>query len=132
MALNRHGSATILVLADDEEIRDGIQALLESDGYRICAERSEEDAVDTAIRDKPDLILVTLNQSADRIKATARRVRTHARLNERVPIVMFSISTIREGTELEMEENIYATHPDNFEQLRNLLNRLLTSHLRTH
>lgn len=127
MTVNRQGGATILVLADDEEIRDGIRALLESDGYRICAARSEQDAVEAAIREKPDLILVTLGQSADQVMASASRVRIRARLNESVPIVMFSISTIAEGAELETAKNIYATRPDNFDQLRKLLNRLLSA-----
>lgn len=115
----------ILVVADDEEIRDGIQALLEADGYQINPVRNEEDAIDTAIRDRPNLILVSLDQSGDDVTASARRVRFRAGLSESVPIVMFCILTVAEGEDVAVGENTYATRPANFNQLRSLLSRLL-------
>ncbi len=117
--------ATILVVADDEEIRDGIEVLLEADGYQISPVRNEEDAIDTALRDRPDLILVSLDQSPDDVTASARRVRFRSGLRETVPIVMFCMLTVAEGEEISVGENTYATWPANFNQLRNLLGRLL-------
>lgn len=118
-------SPLILVVSDDEEIRDGIEGLLQADGYRINPVRNEQDAIVSAMRAGPDLILVSLNQSGAEVAASARRVRFHARLSESVPIVMFCILTVAEGAEVAVGENTFATRPLNFDQLRKLVSRLL-------
>jgi DNA-binding response OmpR family regulator len=125
VAKNKQRGAVILVVADLEYLRDGIKALLEVDGHLIYPARNEEDAIDTARRVRPDLILVSLDQSSDEVTATARRVRARASLSEGVPIVMFCILTVAEGAEAPVGENTYATRPVNFNQLRKLLRRLL-------
>jgi DNA-binding response OmpR family regulator len=117
--------AVILIVADDEEIRDGIQALLESDGYCALAARNMVEGIDLAARRAPDLIMMTLGQSPDNVTACARQVRLRAGLSERIPVIMFSIPTIPEGAEVEVGRTIYATRPDNFDQLRALMARLL-------
>jgi two-component system alkaline phosphatase synthesis response regulator PhoP len=119
--------AAILVISDDEEIRDGVEVLLESDGYEIYLARNEKDAIETAARFRPDLMLVSLDESADVVTSSARRVRTLTGLSESVPIVMFSVPTVAEGAEVELGMNVYATRPDDFNQLRRLLGRLLGS-----
>ena len=53
----------VLVVADDEETRDGIEQLLSSDGYHIEPARNETDAIERASRCCPDLILVSLSGS---------------------------------------------------------------------
>jgi DNA-binding response OmpR family regulator len=122
---NKLRAAKILVVADDEEIRDGIEMLLRRDGYQVNPTRNEEDAIDTAIRIPPDLILVSLDRSGDDATATARRVRARAGLSESIPIVMFCIVTFAEGAEVEIGANTYATWPDDFDQLRAMLSRLV-------
>jgi PleD family two-component response regulator len=52
----------ILVVADIEETRDGIEQLLQADGYRVDATRDEEDAVRRARHAHPHLLLVALLQ----------------------------------------------------------------------
>jgi DNA-binding response OmpR family regulator len=123
-AKNKQG-LLILVVSDDEEIRDGIEGLLQADGYRISPVRNEQDAIVSAMRAGPDLILVSLDQSGDEVVASVRRVPFHAGLSESVPIVMFCILTVAEGAEVAVGENTYATRPDNFDQLRKLVSRLL-------
>jgi CheY-like chemotaxis protein len=115
----------ILVIADDGEIRDGIETLLGADGYRVYPARNEEEAIETATQHQPDLILVSLGESAEAVTASADRVRALAGLGDAVPIVMFSISTVDEGAEVELRKNLYATRPDDFNQLRRMLARLL-------
>ena len=124
MAKNKHGGANILVVADLEYLRVGIRALLEKE-YWVKTAADEEDAIDAATRFRPDLILISLDQSADEVTACARRVRARARLSENVPIVMFCILTIAEGAEVHVGRNTYATRPASFNQLRRLLPRLL-------
>jgi DNA-binding response OmpR family regulator len=120
----QHG-AVILVVADLEYLRDGIKALLETDRHRIHTARNEEDAIDTAMRVRPDLILISLDQSGDYVTAFARGVRARANLSDSIPIVMFCILTVPEGAEVPIGENTYATRPVNFNQLRKFLRRLL-------
>jgi hypothetical protein len=44
-----------------------------------------------------------------------------------VPIVIFCSPTLEEGAELAIGESTYVVRPDNFDQLRTLLKRLLQS-----
>ena len=115
----------ILVVEDVEETRDGIEKLLETDGYRVDPAREEEDAVARAARKPPDLILVSLGGSVAHVIATARRIRDRAGLSEQVPIVIFCIESVGEGEEVGIGNNVYLTRPDHFNQLRALLHRLL-------
>ena len=119
--------ALILVVHDVEEIRDGIVRLLTGDGYRVEPARDEEDAVLKAGRQRPDLILVSLAPGSDLV-ATALRLRQRAKLSAEVPVVIFYVETIAEGAEVEVERNVYVTRPDNFNQLRTFMGRLLQSY----
>jgi DNA-binding response OmpR family regulator len=115
----------ILVVEDIEETRDGIEQLLTADGYRVEPARDEEDAVVRAQRAPPHLMLVSLGGSAGEVIATAVRIRDRARLSQGVPVVLFCIPTVAEGAEVQIDSNVYLTRPDNFDQLRALLRRLL-------
>ena len=112
-------------MADDVEVRDGVEALLETDGYRLHPVRNEADAIGVAMRERPDLILISLDQTDDNVAASARRVRVGAGLAESIPIVMFGIRTVEEGSDVAVGANMYAPWPNDFNQLRELLGRLL-------
>jgi two-component system, OmpR family, response regulator MprA len=116
----------ILVLEDVNETRDGIEKLLKADGYRVALARDEVDAIESAQRQRPDLILVSVAGLPHQVIATARRVRERSALGESVPVVVFCIEDIGEGYEVAIGKNVYITRPDNFNQLRSLLSRLLS------
>ena len=120
-----HRVARILVANDVEETRDGIEKLLTADGYRVDPARNEDDAVDRACRQCPDLILVSLGGRPVDVVASAARIRQRAGLNSKVPVVVFCIPTVDEGAEVAIGSNVYVTRPDNFDQLRAFLGRLL-------
>jgi CheY-like chemotaxis protein len=122
-------SPLMLVVADDEETRDGIEKLLVSDGYRVEPARSEDDAVERALRCCPDLILVTLDGTPATVVAAAVRIRRRAEIDASVPVVVFCVPTIEEGAEIALGRNVYVTRPDNFDQLRDFLGRLILSSL---
>ena len=126
MATDKRGGAKILVVADLEYLCVGIRALLERSGYWIKTAANEDDAVETAIRCRPELILISLDRPGDDVASFGRRVRARAKLSEGVPIVMFCIPTITEGAEVQIGRNTWATRPVSFNQLRRLLRRLLT------
>ena len=115
----------ILVVEDIEETRDGIVKLLTADGYRVNPARDEDDAVDRAKCEPPGLILVSVAGPHSQVIALAARVRQRAELSDDVPIVIFCIPSIAEGAEVALGRNIYLTRPDNFDQLRTFLKRLL-------
>jgi two-component system response regulator MprA len=117
--------ATILVIDDVEEIRDGIEKLLRTDGYSVDATRTEERAVECAKRSPPKLILLNLGKRRNEIVETARRIRGRAQLDDSVPIVLFCIEDVAEGKEFDLGDNTYAVHPDNFNQLRAFIAQLL-------
>ena len=115
----------ILIVEDVAETRDGIEKLLKADGYHVAVARDEHDAIESAKRENPNLILVSLAGPPSEVIATARRVRGHADLGDQVPVVVFCVESIDEGDDLAIGENVHISRPDNFNQLRGLLARLL-------
>ena len=115
----------ILVVEDVQETREGIQKLLLVDGYRIALARDEQDGIESARRQRPDLILVSLAGVPREVILSARRIRESAAIGEDVPVVVFCIDEIAQGDEIAIGENVHVTRPDNFNQLRSLLARLL-------
>ncbi len=118
---------TILIIVDDEELREGLEVILQSDGYRVCSARKEKDGIEVGMHCRPALILISLNQPVHEIRAVACRIRSGAGLETTVPVVMFCIATLAYGEQLALGENVYATRLDNFDQLRMLFGRLLST-----
>ena len=88
-------SPIILVVEDVHETRDGIEKLLQADGYRLVLARDEIDGIESAQRQRPDLILVSLDGLPNEVLMSGCRIRESAAAG------------------------------DNFNQLRDLLSRLL-------
>jgi CheY-like chemotaxis protein len=115
----------ILVVEGVEEMRDGMARLLVRDGYQVYTARTPAAAIERARLDAPDLILARLDGAAADVINTATDVRTQAGLGTHVPVVAFCSQCVAEGAEKVVGENVHATWPDNFDQLRRLLARLL-------
>src|SRR5450756_827496 len=90
-------SLAVLVVEDVAETRDGIEKLLQADGYRVAVARDERDAIESARLRHPDLILVSLAGLPSEVIVTARRIRQRARVGEQVPVVVFCVEGIGEG-----------------------------------
>jgi len=114
----------ILVLDDIEETACLIGKMLEATGYCVALARTEEDAIMKARLQSPDLFLISLGLGPELLLTTALRIRQRAALQD-IAIVIFSVPTIPEGAEIEIDKNVYVTRPDNFNQLRELFHRLL-------
>ena len=125
MFKNNDASPLILVVEDVHEIRDGMEKLLTTDGYRVSLARDEQEAQDRARVKNPDLILVSLAGSPTEVAMAASRIRESTPMGQNVPVVVFCGGGISEGDELAIGQNTYLTRPDNFNQLRSLLARLL-------
>ena len=115
----------ILVVEDVQETREGIEKLLLVDDYRVALARDELDGIESARRQRPDLILVSLAGLPREVILSARRIRESAAIGEDVPVVVFCVDEIAQGDEIAIGENVHVTRPDNFNQLRSLLARLL-------
>ena len=125
MDKNNNTNLIILVVEDVQETREGIEKLLLVDGYLVASARDEHDGIETARQQRPDLILVSLAGIPREVVLSARRIRESAALGEDVPVVVFCIDDIAQGDEVAIGENVHLTRPDNFNQLRSFLARLL-------
>jgi len=132
MTVSTAHSLRILIVEDAQETRDSIRELLTRDGYCVDPARDEEEAVDRVQRKHPDAILISLAGAPERVIAAAQRIRIRGGLTHQTPIVIFSLPMVPEGAEEELIGNIHVTVPDNFNQLRALLRRLLREASRTH
>ena len=115
----------ILVVDAVEENRDAIEKLLTADGYRVSTSKDEREAIERGRHKPPELILMSQGTRGSDAIAAVRRIRDDATLDRTVPAVIFSVETIAEGAEMDIGENTHLTHPDNFDQLRRLVRRLL-------
>jgi DNA-binding response OmpR family regulator len=115
----------ILVLNDIEETRNLIESMVRENGWSVALARQEEDAIAMARSRLPDLILMSLGLELEQLIATARRIRQQAAIGLDVGIVIFCVPSIPEGAEVEVDQGVYITRPDNFDQLRDIIRRLL-------
>ena len=115
----------ILVVEDVHETRDGIEKLLKVDGYRVVLARDELDGIESAQRERPDLILLSLAGTPSEVLICGQRIRESVEAGDEVPIVVFGFDEIAAGAEVAIGKNVHITHPDNFNQLRDFLSRLL-------
>jgi CheY-like chemotaxis protein len=125
MSKEKNRGLTILVVEDIEETRDGIEKLLRADGYRVVSARDEEEAIFKAGQQAPHLLLVSLGRATNEVVLTASWLREQLNQGEQMPVVIFCSEEVAEGEEVEVGNNVYLTQPDNFNQLRILIQRLL-------
>lgn len=116
----------ILVVDNLEESRNSIRQLLLADGYTIETARSESDAIALAARRSPQLILINLGSPPHEAVAIGRRIRKNG-VDSIVPIVLFCVEWLADGENLDVGDNVYVAHPDNFNQLREFLHILLVA-----
>ena len=82
----RSSRATILIAEDHEDSREALRMLLDAFGYRVETATNGREAVETALAQQPDLILMdVMMPELDGFEAT-RRLREHAGFRQ-VPIV---------------------------------------------
>lgn len=117
---------TVLLVEDFEDNRFMMRRLLEMSGYRVVEAVNGREAVEKAVSERPDLILMDLSlPHLDGLAAT-RRIREQDGLS-RVPIVAVSAHDTADfhADALAAGCNEYVTKPIDFDQLESLLQRLL-------
>ena len=119
-------SKFIVVLEDDDETRRGIERLLLTSGYRVQAERNADAALARIRLSLPDLLLISTGASRENRLRIARQICTESRLRKHhLPVVIFCDADLEEGEERHVGNNFYLARPNNFDQLRALIKRLL-------
>src|ERR1041385_5827177 len=101
---------------DVSETRDGIEKLLKADGYRVTLARDEKDAIESAQRVPPNLILVSVAGLPHEVVIAARHIRELAALGENRPVGVFCIAGMDGGSEIAIGKSVYIPRPDNFNQ----------------
>jgi len=117
---------TVMVVEDFEDNRFMMRRLLEMSGYRVLEAVNGEEAVASAERERPDLILMDLSLPLlDGLSAT-RQIRALEGLGQ-IPIIAISAhdTTDFHADALAAGCNEYVTKPIDFDQLDGLLQRLL-------
>lgn len=118
-------SRLILVVEDVYETRAGIDTLLKATGYRVVLASAEQEVKNSTRPDRPNLILVSGAGLPNNVLVTVSRIRKEAGVGDEIPVVIFCAQEVPEGEEVAIGGNVYLTNPDNFNQLRSLVARLL-------
>jgi CheY-like chemotaxis protein len=123
-----NGHLTVMVVEDFEDNRFMMRRLLEMSGYRVVEAINGQEAVETAERVRPDLILMDLSLPLLDGLAATRRIREQDGL-KKVPIVAVSAHDTADfhAEALAAGCNEYVTKPIDFDQLETLLQRLTAS-----
>jgi DNA-binding response OmpR family regulator len=115
----------ILIVEDVQETREVIEDLLRRDGYVLSEARDEDEAVEKISVHRPDLILVSIGGVPKAVLETVQRIRSRSGLDENTPVVIFSLRILPEGVTEEIGHKVFVVVPENFNQLRALLTRIL-------
>jgi len=133
MAQSPTRGKTILVAEDREDTRELVRTFLEKEGYRVIEAADGGRAVEAALRERPDLIMMDLNMPVLDGFEAAKRIRQHPSLRG-VPILANSAYgehgmrfTMRDD-ELGPGLTFYFTKPFEFDELKEVLDRLLPKH----
>ena len=121
-------NSTILVVEDFEDTRLMMKFWLEKEGYRVVEAANGEQAIEAALREGPDLIIMDVEMPGmDGLTAT-RRIRQHESLRD-VPIVTVSAYTADEyrAEALEAGSTEYVSTPFEPAALAKLIDKLLSA-----
>ncbi len=126
MTANIDAHPTIMVVDDDDDIRQMMRVLLEEDGYSVLEAENGQQAIDIAQSASPDLILMDLSMPVlDGLTAT-RRMREIDRVSN-VPIIAITAHDSPEHRTNASAAGIneYLTKPIDFVKLDKLLDHFL-------
>jgi two-component system cell cycle response regulator DivK len=117
---------TVMIVEDFEDNRFMMKRLLEMSGYAVLEAVNGEEAVDLAVKEQPSLILMDLSLPLLDGLAATRRIRAYSGMRD-VPIVAVSAHDTSDfhAEALAAGCNDYVTKPIDFDQLEELLRKLI-------
>jgi len=120
--------ATILIAEDDEDNRFTLKVLLELRGYRVVTASNGHEAIATAERERPDLILMDLRMPILNGLAATRQLRQHSDSRLRlIPILALSAYDPAQHRAVAIAAgcNDYVTKPIDYDRLEKLIETFL-------
>lgn len=120
-------TATVLLVEDTEDNRQMMKRLLEMSGYRVVEAINGKEAVEAALKVRPQIILMDLSLPFIDGLAATRRIRSLPGMKE-VPIVAVSAHDSADFHQEALEAgcNAYITKPIDYPQLEDTIDRLLS------
>jgi two-component system, cell cycle response regulator DivK len=118
----------VLVVDDFEDSRFSLSRLLEIEGYEVIEATDGAQAIEMAIKDRPDLILMDLSLPVvDGLSAT-RQIRQNDAMR-RVPIIALTAHDLTDVQKVAEEAGCtdYAPKPIDFTQLISLMEKYLAA-----
>ena len=108
---------TILIVDDEPDLLDVLEAYLRDDGFNTVRAEDGRAAVDSAFREKPDLILLDLNLP----KKDGREVLSEIKQDEALKVIPVVVITTSKSDEdilksYNLHANCYITKPIDLEQ----------------
>ena len=119
-------SPTILVADGDDDNRYLLRSLLELKGFDVLLATNGQEAIDTAVRKRPDLVLIQLKLPLISGFTVVRRMRKCTALQD-VPIIAASLTNPTANRNVAMAAgcDAYIVNPIDFDLLDGLIDRLL-------
>lgn len=117
---------TILVADSDADSRYLLKSVLELKGFRVLEANDGQEAIDTSVTEKPDLLLIQLKLPLVSGFTAIRRIRKHADLRA-VPIIAISFNNPSSNGNLALAAgcNAHIVNPIEFDLLEALVDQLL-------
>ena len=120
---------TILLVEDDQEIREYMKRFLEDFGYDVALANNERDSLSLMSEPHAAIQLILMNQrmvSNDAL-AAGRRIREHVTVSNSAPVIVlpFEFRKEMEGTDENVGGRDYKSYMTSEQQLQDLLAGLL-------
>jgi two-component system KDP operon response regulator KdpE len=113
----------LLVVEDDQGIRDVMRIALESEGYRVCTAADGEEALRSIAEAPPALVVLDLGLPVVDGEALAAYIRTT--YGRTVPIVVVSATSNAEARPWRLGARAYIQKPFELEELLSTIERVL-------
>jgi CheY-like chemotaxis protein len=124
---------TILVAEDNEDNRFIMKMLLETRGYRVLTAANGHEAIASAERERPDMILMDLRMPLLNGLAATRQLRQHADARLRLlPVIALSAYDPAQHRAVAIAAgcNDYVTKPIDYDALEKLIETFLPARSR--
>ena len=122
-------SNKLILIADDQPVgRELIRAILESSGYEVIEAADGQEALDKAVSNLPDLILLDLHMPQLDGFSAMKKLRSDRRFAA-TPIIAVTATAMKGSREEGLQAGFtdYLTKPVPIETLRSLVARLLSA-----
>ena len=117
---------TVLVADSDEDTRYLLKSLLEMKGFQVLEANDGQEAIDTSVSRRPDLLLIQLKLPVVSGFTAIRRIRKYEELRA-VPIIAISYNNPSSNRKLALAAgcNAHIENPIEFDLLEDLVDQLL-------